>query len=133
MKIPFRPLSQYDLLDFVKKLKIPDFRGIYMRDTLPNITLNIESGILNLGLNDRNGTHWTSWYKSISEIVYFDIYGLLPPSEFNNYMKGDIFYSTFNIQQDKKFMCGHCIAFLYEIAYLKKKIMQILLNLFFFL
>ena len=64
VKIPFRPLSQYDLISFVKKLKIPDFRGIYMRDTLPDIPLNIECGILNLDLNDGNGTHWTSWYKS---------------------------------------------------------------------
>ena len=64
VKIPFRPLSQYALISFVKKLKIPDFRGIYIRDTLPDIPLNIECGILNLDLNDGNGNHWTSWYKS---------------------------------------------------------------------
>ena len=28
VKIPFRPLSQYDLIDFVKKLKIHNFRKI---------------------------------------------------------------------------------------------------------
>ena len=49
----FRPWP-FDLKYFVKKLKIPDF--------------NIECGILNLDLNDGNGTHWTSWYKSNSEI-----------------------------------------------------------------
>ena len=102
-----------------------------MRDTLPNIPLNIECGILNLHLNYGNGNHWTSWYKSNSKIVYFDSYGLPPPSEFDNYMKRDIFYSTFNIQKDEKFICGHlCLAFLYQIVYLKKEIMQILLNLF---
>ena len=78
-----------------------------MRDTLPNKPLNLECGILNFDLNDGNGTHWTSWYKLNSEIVYFDSYVLPPPSEFDNYMKRDIFYSTFNIQKDEKFKCGH--------------------------
>ena len=88
-----------------------------MRDTLTNIPLNIECGILNLDLNDGNGTHWTN-----SKIVDFDSYGLPPPSEFDNYMKRDIFYSTFNIQKDEKYICGHfCLAYLYEIIYLKKR------------
>ena len=92
-----------------------------MRDTLPNIPLNIECGILNLDLNDGNGTYWTSWYKSNSKIVYFDSYDLPPLSEFDNYMKRDILYSTFNIQRDEKFICGHfCLAYLYEIFYLVK-------------
>ena len=103
-----------------------------MRDTLPKYALNIECGILNLDMNDgNNGTHWTSWYKSNSKIVYFDSYGLPPPSEFDNYMKRDIFYSTFNIQKIKKIICGQlCLTFPYEIVYLKKEIMQLLLNLF---
>ena len=55
-------------------------------------------------------------------IVYFDSYGLPPPSEFDNYMKIDILYSTFNIQKDEKFICGHLyLAFLCEIVYLKRK------------
>ena len=46
-------------------------------------------------------------------------------------MKRDIFYSTFNIQKDEKFICCHlCLTFLYEIVNLKKEIMQLLLNLF---
>ena len=53
--IPFRPLSQYELIYSAKN--IPDFRGIYIRDILPNKLLNIECGILNLDLNDGNGTN----------------------------------------------------------------------------
>ena len=45
LNIRFRPSSQYDLIYFVKKLNILDFRGIYMRDKLlPNKSLNIECG-----------------------------------------------------------------------------------------
>ena len=90
-----------------------------MRDTIPNISLDIESGILNYG----NGTHWTSWYKPKSKIVNnFDSCGFPPPSEFVNYLKRDILYSTYNVQKDEKFMCGHfCLAFLYEIVYLRKR------------
>ena len=65
------------------------------------------------------------------KIVYFDSNGLPPPSEFVNYMKIEILYSTYNIQKDEKFICGHlCLSFLYEIVYTKKEIMQILINFF---
>ena len=76
VRIPFRLLRQYDLIDFVKKLIVPDLRRIYMKYTLPNKSLNIKCGILNLDLNDGKGTHWTSWYTSNAKIIiYFNSYG----------------------------------------------------------
>ena len=33
--LPFEPLTNFDLIDAVKELKIKCFRGVYLLDTLP--------------------------------------------------------------------------------------------------
>ena len=33
--LPNEPLSNFQLLDAIKELKIPNFRGIFLRDELP--------------------------------------------------------------------------------------------------
>ena len=48
VNLPNKALTNFELLDAVKKLKIPNFRGIFMRNELPRRPLNRESGILNL-------------------------------------------------------------------------------------
>jgi len=102
MKIPNKPLSQYDLIKYVRKLKIPNFKGVYMRDTLPkNSIINKENecGIMNLDSVKGPGTHWTCWVKINNLCYYFDSFGVDPPLEFENYMKCDLVYSTYQIQK----------------------------------
>ena len=35
IRIPDKALTNFELLDYVKKLNIPKFRRVFMRDTLP--------------------------------------------------------------------------------------------------
>ena len=47
LKIPDKPLTNFELLNYVKELDIPNFRGVFMRDTLPAVPHKIECGIVN--------------------------------------------------------------------------------------
>jgi hypothetical protein len=123
MKIPNKPLSQYDLIKYVRKLKIPNFKGVHMRDTLPkNSIINKENecGIMNLDSVKGPGTHWTCWVKINNLCYYFDSFGVDPPLEFENYMKCDLVYSTYQIQKFDDVICGHlCLIILYGLTVLK--------------
>ena len=50
--LPNKPLSNFDLEDAAKKLKIPSFRGVFLLDTLPRKPNNKECGITNF---DKSG------------------------------------------------------------------------------
>ena len=56
-----KPLSNFDLLKWVKKLGIKHFRGIYSKDTLPGRIKRNEVGIINLDLQIGPGTHWVAY------------------------------------------------------------------------
>jgi len=45
MNIPMKALSQYDLMRYVNELKIPNFKGIYMRDALPKKSNKIKRNV----------------------------------------------------------------------------------------
>ena len=53
-----KPLSNIELLDAVKKIQIPGFRGVFVRDNLPSKPWKDECGILNLDDTAGTGTHW---------------------------------------------------------------------------
>lgn len=108
-------------MKYTKILKIPYFRGIFMRDTLPNKIRKRESGIVNLDTNDGDGTHWIAYIKKNKEIVYFDSYGnLRPPDEMRKYFLSDgslnkIKYNYDSVQNYDSYVCGHlCLLFLYN-------------------
>ena len=42
-----KPLTNHELEEKVKELNIKNFRGVFMRDTLPNKINNNEVGIVN--------------------------------------------------------------------------------------
>ena len=48
VNLPNKPLTNFQLIDTVKELKIPHFRGVFMRNDLPRRPLKRECGILNL-------------------------------------------------------------------------------------
>ena len=52
-----KPLPNFDLMDWVDKLNIKHFRGIYSRDGLPQ-KIRKECGIINLDDIQGAGTHW---------------------------------------------------------------------------
>ena len=85
--LPNKPLSNIELLEAARKLKIPNFRGVSLRDTLPKKPKKKECGILNLDDTSGLGTHWVAWYKNGTEKKYFDSYGLQPPNELVDYLR----------------------------------------------
>ncbi len=95
------PMSNFDLIDAAKKLKIKQFRGVFMRDQLPKQPNNTETGIINLDQNSGPGTHWVAYAIDPRGIIYFDSYGLAPPKEFLHYVSNNtapIWYSTLPTQ-----------------------------------
>ena len=58
-----KPLSNIELVDAVQHLKIPNFRGVCLRDTLPKRPNQKECGILNSDSSNGRGTHWVAWLK----------------------------------------------------------------------
>ena len=58
--LPNKPLSNFELEDAVKRLKIPSFRGVFLLDTLPKKTNKKECGIVNFDKSGGPGTHWVA-------------------------------------------------------------------------
>lgn len=126
--LPKRALYDYELVKYADKMKIPHFRGVFMRDELLNKSVALkpwkcETGIINLDTSQGPGTHWVAYAKKNQHCEYFDSYGdLTPPPEFVKYMKnsGDvinILYNYNNIQKNVKYNCGHlCLRFLYNVC-----------------
>ena len=57
MVLPDKPLTNFEILNVVNKLGIPNFRGVFLQDVLPKKSLKKECGILNLGDSSGNGSH----------------------------------------------------------------------------
>ena len=115
--LPNKPLSNFEIIDAAKRLSIPKFRGVFLRDTLPRRPLKKECGILNLDDSGGNGTHWVAWYKNGEDKYYFDSFGIQPPKELVNYLKSDIYYNTEQIQQRDQVFCGHlCLYVLKQMS-----------------
>ena len=113
-----KPLSNFDLLNWVKKLGIKHFRGIYSRDVLPDKIKRNEVGIINLDSQIGPGTHWVAYRNSKNGSEYFDSFGLVMPNEVMKYLMvsgKQIFYSGDEIQERDSVLCGYwCLYYLLE-------------------
>ena len=87
IRIPDKALTNFELLDYVKKLNIPNFRGVFMRDTLPSSPWENECGIVNFNLSKQSGSHWVCYFKKGSERIYFDSFGQISLFELQKYLK----------------------------------------------
>ena len=63
--LPNKPLNNFELEDAVKKLKIPNFRGVFLLDTLPKKPNKKECGIVNFDKSGGPGTHWVATIKTV--------------------------------------------------------------------
>ncbi len=86
-KLGYDSLTNYDIYDIVKQMKIPIFRGVYMRDTLPKRPKSTECGIMNFNTSEQSGSHWVCWFKDGSSRIYFDSFGCITPDELQKYLK----------------------------------------------
>lgn len=124
-----RPLDENDIRDYITRLKIPHFRGIFMRNRLPTTKPHpIECAVINLDDFNGPGSHWTAYWKKGSAVYYFDSFGNLPPPlELIKYFGKDlhIFYNYNQYQDFETIICGHlCLIFLYTLWFkIKKEVM----------
>lgn len=98
-------LTNTEIMDLVGQLKIPNFRGCFIKTQIPPLKRN-QSVIINL-----NGiSHWTALIKLDSHLYYFDSYGVIGPKELE---KLDYIYSEVNLQDINSTACGwFCLAFI---------------------
>ena len=101
--LPNKPLSNLEIIDAAKKLY--EFRGVFLRDTLPTKTKLNECGILNLDSSSGDGRHWVMWFKKGKDKFYFDSYGVQPPCELIAYLKSPIFYNSERVHQNGEVRC----------------------------
>ena len=105
--MPNKALTHLEILDAVKKLEIPRFRGVFVRDNLPVEPKRMECGVLYLDDTSGNGTHWVVWYRTTVKKYYFDSYGIQPSDELKRYLRSPIFYNTEQVQPKQEVFCGH--------------------------
>lgn len=124
-----KPLSNFEILDFARELKIPYFRGVFMRDTLSrkNKPKERECWIINHGSSHTDGTHWTALAKNYNTAFYFDSFGKLPPPyEVIDYLSKSnvhLYYNAKKYQNYGSVICGHlCLKFLHNFWQQHKKI-----------
>jgi len=98
-------------MEAVKKLKLRNFRGVFLRDTLPKTPRKSECAIMNLGDSSGSGTHWVCYFKRGNDKWYLDSFGLPPPTELNDYLQVDLFHPTEQIQPKEQVFCGHLCLF----------------------
>ena len=104
-----------ELKNYAKELSIPYFRGVFMRDQLPNRIRKNESMIINLDDSKGAGTHWVCFFKKDKIINYFDSFGVQPPSELMRYFstENQVYYNVDKNQNFDEVICGHlCLKFL---------------------
>lgn len=113
------PLTNQVISRYAELLRIPHFRGVFMRDYLPPVVNENETGVVNLDSINGRGTHWVCYSKRGYEVEYFDSFGnLRPPLELQNYFNSGshrvvIRYNYFPRQNENTVNCGHlCLDFL---------------------
>ena len=94
MKLGAMGLSNFDLLELVKYLKVPNFRGVFMRDTLPDTPHDKECGVVNFNKSSEPGSHWVAYYKDGDKRIYFDSFGQVAPTEIQKYLKSEEEFRT---------------------------------------
>lgn len=122
-KTHIKALSNYDILKLARKLKIPHFDGVFMRDTLSRKKRpkSRECWIINHGSLQTDGSHWTALAKNYNTVFYFDSFGKLPPPleviDYLNNATSDVslFYNAKKYQSYGSAICGHlCLRFLHD-------------------
>ena len=117
-----RGLTNFDLISCIEKLKVPYFRGVFMRDELPSRKHIIECGIMNLNKSNQIGSHWVCFVRNKKERIYFDSFGQITPLELQKYLKSKsefineksvIRRNSDIVQTANTHVCGHlCLVVL---------------------
>ena len=115
-----KALTNFDILNYVSLLKIPHFRGVFMRDELPKEVESTECGVMNFNTHDQSGSHWVCYMKKGKTRIYFDSFGQITPLELQKYLKTTmelqngtpvIERNTGIVQKPNTKICGHLCLF----------------------
>ena len=120
IRVPDKPLTNIELVRYARLLKIPDFRGVVMRDTLSLHPFSVECGIVNFYTSNQPGNHWVCYYCNKTDIIYFDSYGQITPVAIQRYLKIGCEFdrgkeviqrNTDIVQAARTPVCGHLCLF----------------------
>ena len=109
-------LSNFQIEDAAPKYSLPDFKGVFMVDTIPASVKGNESFIYNFQKNSQRGSHWVAIGARDDLPYYFDSYGQEPQDNAkftmgNNWMKTDSIVQEFDTNY-----CGHlALCFLHTL------------------
>ena len=110
-------LSNHDLMEWIKYLQIPNFKGIFSRDAhMPN---NHNPCIINLDEMQNSGTHWVCCVPSGKNTLwYFHSFGMHYPKEYEMRAKKyrmKVIYNNIPYQDIYSVRCGcYCLYFLHR-------------------
>ena len=116
-------LSNFDIIKIVQHLKIPNFKGVFMRDELPSAPQNKECGIVNFNKSTESGSHWVAYFKDGEKRIYFDSFGQVIPTEIQKYLKTKEEYqndapviqrNTDIVQEPNTEICGHLCLYVLD-------------------
>ena len=113
-------LTNFDLCEYAKKLKIEHFCGVFMRNSLPEFARHKECGVVNLNTTAEKGSHWVCYFKDKKRRIYFDSFGQITPIEIQKYLKTKGEYNSSEqviqrntdiVQHINTHVCGHLCLF----------------------
>ena len=113
-------LTNIDLYRYVRELKVDNFRGVFMRDGLPNVSHRKECGIVNFNTSHEPGSHWVCYLRDGQRRIYFDSFGQPTLDEVQKYLKTKKEYemgksviqrNTDIVQHTNTRVCGHLCLF----------------------
>ena len=108
-----KPLSNFDLLQWVDFLKIPNFKGIFARDEI--MPRKHSPCIINLDSLKNAGTHWVCCVPGDRALWYFDSFGMGFPQEFK--APKPVIWNSSQYQNINSVLCGYyCLYFLHQWA-----------------
>ena len=108
-----KPLTNFDLLQWVNFLKIPNFKGIFARDEI--MPRKHSPCIINLDSLENAGTHWVCCVPGGHALWYFDSFGIGFPQEFKS--SKPVIWNSSQFQNIRSVLCGYyCLYFLHQWA-----------------
>ena len=118
IKLPNGTMFSDEFEYYIKKLKIPNFIGVFMRNEIPSSLKVKECAVLNLEDNSKEGSHWVTWMKNEDIAFYFDSYGEPPDTTLRLHLNGlNIKRSAITVQHDSSKECGAlCLYVLYFLS-----------------
>ena len=112
-KFKNKPLTNFDLLQWVDFLKIPNFKGIFARNEV--MPREHSPCIINLDELANAGTHWVCCVPGGRALWYFDSFGMGFPQEFKS--SKPVIWNSSQYQNINSVLCGYyCLFFLHQWA-----------------